>query len=446
MISEPIPFVKDKYPLQQARVYSKAPIDFVGEQLVEHGQCFGLRFANRNLVIVNNPDYVQQAFQSNHRNYIKATSYRKLKLMLGNGLFTSEGDFWLQQRRLIQPSFHKHELSHFIDIMVKESAQLVYRWEYFYKGGRSFSLLEELSELTLGIVCESLLGQRLESGAKIVNEELPTALSFMIRRVLFPINAPMWMPLPSHLKFKRSIGRIGKLISKLINEKKREGSEYPDLLWMLLQVKDEETGEGMSEQQLVDEMMTFFLAGHETTAVALSWALFLLHQNEEACYKARTEGTRLLSEGVTLESLGQATYLKQVAQEALRLYPPAWTLAREALEADQLGPYSISKGDTVVVNSYWLHRNLHHWKSPLEFKPERFEADAVKSRHKFAYIPFGGGPRLCIGHHFALFEMQIALATILSNFQVEILSPYQPFDCSLTLRPVTGMPTMAHRL
>jgi cytochrome P450 len=435
-----IPHLSDRYPLQQALAYRRSPIAFVGRHWEELGDCFSLSFAGRRIILVNDPDYVQRVFQGNHRNYIKAASYRKLRLLLGNGLFTSEGDAWLRQRRLIQPSFGQQALGHFVDIMAREALLLVERWRYLGRDRRPFSLLEEMSETTLSIVCEALLGQRLEGGAKVVNRELPKALDFMVRRALFPLNAPLWVPFPSHLAFRKSVARMGELIGALIEQRERDPS--PDLLGQLLRMRDEQTGEPMPRQQLLDEVMTFFLAGHETTAVALSWAFFLLGQHEDIARQARNEGTRLMASGFSPALLAEAKVLQAVSLEALRLYPPAWTLAREALGPDRLGPYPIAPGDSVVVNAYWLHRHPHHWTHPERFDPSRFAGEA--ERHRFAYLPFGAGPRLCIGQHFALFEMQVVLATVLAHFQVEILSAEQPYSCTLTLRPRTGMPAVAY--
>lgn len=444
----PIPTVRERYPLQKALQYRNAPIQFIQDHLEQLGDCFAIPFGGRRLVVINEPSYIKHVFQANHSNYIKAPSYRKLRMLLGNGLFTSEGDEWLKHRRLIQPTFHKVELSHFVDLMSQEAAKLVHRWGYLYRGGTPFSLAEEMSEITLSIVCEALLGQRLEEGAKVVNQELPKVLDFMIHRVLSPVSLPIWLPTRKHRAFSNSKNKLGKLIATLIRHKQEGKNTQLDLLSTLLQVKDKTTGAPLSHQQIIDEMMTFFLAGHETSAVAISWALVLLDQHDSWTEKARIESTKLLEGGISPHSLmHQAPVLKQICQETLRLYPPAWTLAREALAADRIGPYQLDKGDSIVVNSYCLHRTAAYWKSPNDFNPARFDPRHHDDLpHKYAYVPFGAGPRLCIGQHFALFEMQVILAHILANYQVNMASENPSFSCSLTLRPQTSIPITVQHL
>ncbi len=405
------------------------------------GDIFGVSFGKRNVMITANPEYAQQILQTNHKNYIKAVGYRKLKLLLGNGLFTSEGEFWLQQRRLIQPAFRKSHLVHFGEIMLEASEQMLMRWKYYFANAsaseqRQFNLLEEMSECTLEIVCESLLGQKLEGGGKIVNEELPSTLRFLIRRVLNPLAPPMWLPTPANRKFKKSTKRLRGLITSLLFEQKHFNTENTgqDLLSLLLQQKNE-SGESMSNEQITDEILTFFLAGHETSAVALTWGFYELSRNPAVENKLRNEVLETFGKKpITLSDLPKLTYCKQVCQEILRLYPPAWAIAREAIEDDALGDFYIQKGDSVVINTYWLHRNPEHWQNPTEFLPERWEVEN-SNQHKFAYAPFGGGPRLCIGNHFAMMEMQIVLASVLRKYQLQFHTEPNGFDCALTLRP-----------
>jgi cytochrome P450 len=435
-----IPQLKDKLPFQNVRAYRDNPIEFVGEKLHTSGDIFGVSFGKRNVMITSNPAYAQQILQTNHKTYIKAVGYRKLKLLLGNGLFTSEGEFWLNQRRLIQPAFRKSHLAHFGEIMLEASEQMLLRWKYYFTNGRQFNLLEEMSECTLEIVCESLLGQKLEGGGKIVNEELPSTLRFLIRRVLNPLAPPMWLPTPANRQFKKSTKRLRGLITSLLFEKKHFNTENAgqDLLSLLLHQKNE-SGESMSNEQITDEILTFFLAGHETSAVALTWGFYELSKNPEVEGKLRTEILKVFGNSpITLTELPKLTYCKQVCQEILRLYPPAWALAREATQDDTLGDYYIQKGDSVVINTYWLHRNPEYWQNPNEFLPERWESENT-NQHKFAYAPFGGGPRLCIGNHFAMMEMQLVLVSVLQKYKLNFHTESNGFDCALTLRPKSDL-------
>ena len=432
-----VPFPPEKYPLQHAKTYRNQPIAFTGEMFEQYGDVFGMKFGGRNLYISSNPDHAQHTLQTAHRQYIKATSFRRLKILLGDGLFTSEGEHWLNQRRQIQPKFQKDHLTHFAEIMQETTEQMLYRWQYFYAGKRACNLLEEMSECTLEIVCESLLGQKLEGGGSIINEELPPVLRFLIRRLLNPIPLPLWVPTPAHRKFKMSVRKISGLITALLFEKKvqDEALRGDDLLTLLMHSKDVE-GNSLSNQQIIDEVLTFFLAGHETSAVAMTWAFYELCRHPEVEEKLRAEISDVTgNRPFQVADLASLTYTEYVCKEVLRMYPPAWTTAREAIDDHEMDGYTVNKGDTVVTNMFWLHRHPDFWEKPSEFLPDRWMEPNVPS-HKFAYAPFGGGPRQCIGNHFAMTEMKILLVNVLQNFKLKIVSEPEGFDCALTLRPL----------
>ena len=437
-----IPQLPEKYPLQNVNTYRKDPLGFVKRNFDTYGDIFSLKFLNRKVIITQRPEIAQQILQSNHKGYIKATAYRKLKLLLGEGLLTSEGETWLKNRRLAQPAFHKNSIESFLKVMHDATEQMLYRWQYFYAGGRAFQLENELSECALAIVCESLLGHKLEKGGSIVSEELPSTLKFMIDRMLNPAALPIWIPLPTHQKFLKSKNRLDALIRSILFEKRHIEGQEPtfDLLTMLMQAKDEQTGEGMSTEHLIDEMLTFFLAGHETSAMGLTWLFYYLAKNPVVEQHVRDEIARVgVGERITLNELGELKYTHKVIHETLRLKPPIWTIAREALAADVIDDYDIEKGESIVINSFWMHRHPEFWVNPESFNPNRFTEKASNMIHKNAYVPFGAGPRVCIGNHFAIMEMTVILVQVLKRFRVVVPNENKAIECSLTLRPKDGM-------
>ncbi|MGB0522707.1 MAG: cytochrome P450 [Flammeovirgaceae bacterium] len=437
-----IPQLPEQYPLQNVNAYRKDPLGFVKECFDTYGDIFSLKFLNRNVIITQRPEIAQYILQTNHRNYIKATAYRKLKLLLGEGLLTSEGEVWLKNRRLAQPAFHKKSIESFLKVMHDATEQMLYRWQYFYAGGRAFQLQNELSECTLAVVCEALLGHSLEKGGSIVNEELPSVLKFMIDRMLNPVALPIWMPLPAHQRFLRSKKRLEALIRSILFEKRHtdDGKEGIDLLTMLMLAKDEHTGLGMTTEHLVDEMLTFFLAGHETSAMGLTWVFYHLAKSPSIAQRVREEINQVVvGERVSLEQLTALKYTKKVIYEGLRLKPPIWTIAREALTDDVIGNYDISKGDSVVINNYWMHQHPEFWADPMTFNPERFSDAMTNAIHKHAFLPFGAGPRICIGNHFAMMEMTVILVQVFKRFKVQVVKEQIDIECSLTIRPKHGL-------
>ena len=438
-----IPYVKDKNLLQNINAYRKDPLGFMKGAFDKYGDTFGLRFVNRNIIFTQNPNISKRVLQGNHRGYTKAAAYRKLKILVGEGLFTADGATWLRNRRIAQPAFHKKSIAVFIQIMIDATNDMLDQcWEQFAEEGKTFQLQEEMTECTLAIVCEALLGKKIDSGGQVVNEELAGVLDFLIKRMLSPINLPLWVPLSAHKKFKYSENRMSELIRTIIEEKQKgDLDDSLDLLTMLLLAKDEESGNGLNTQQLVDEILTFFLAGHETSAMALSWLFYYLGKYPEVEQKVRDEIDQVLGgKPISAETLNDFTYTKQVVNEVLRLCPPLWVLSRECLKDDELDGFSIEKGDSIVLSVFWMHRNEKLWKDPEKFNPDRFSDSLANEEHKYAYIPFGGGPRICIGYHFALNEMIIILVGALQRFRMKLIEEEEKeFECSLTLRPKDGI-------
>ncbi|MEL7147062.1 MAG: cytochrome P450, partial [Bacteroidota bacterium] len=391
----------------------------------------GFRLAHRYIYYVNDPSYIHHILQDNHRNYKKSLAYKKLSLMLGNGLFTSDGDFWLRQRRLAQPAFHKERIEGYFEIIKRHVSEFIVTSRC---ATDSLALGSEMTKLTLKIIAEALLGLNLHNRYQVVEEKLPWLMRFMIRRITSGLNTPLWLPTSSNKNFRFFTNEIRDMIQEMIREKRKDPAGNHDLLTDLIKAVDEETGEGMSNEQLTDEVLTFFLAGHETTAVAAFWTMYLLEINPRARKCLLQELEVIQFDQLKLDDLQALSYLDAVIKESMRLYSPVWVLGREALGDDQLGPYDVKKGDSIIFSPYLIHRHTAFWQKPDEFEPARFlnGTQIVKN----TYIPFGNGPRLCIGKSFSLLELKVMLIAMVKELDLRFEDRSFPgFDCSLTLRP-----------
>ncbi|MEL6558948.1 MAG: cytochrome P450 [Bacteroidota bacterium] len=415
--------------LGETKYYIKDPLGFLQTNQRELGDAFGFRLAHRTIYFINKAEYVTHILQTNHKNYKKSLAYRKLSLMLGNGLFTSEGDFWLRQRRLAQPAFHKQRIDGYFEIIKKHTADFVKE----VNDKDQFMLGSALTSVTLKIISETLLGLDLRDGHQLIEEKLPVIMKFMIRRITSGLNAPLWLPTTSNREFIKSSKRIRKMIEQMI-ARKRQQPDSNDLLTELINARDAETGEYMDDTQLTDEVLTFFLAGHETTAVSAFWAIWLLENNPAEKRKLLDELTSVNLEELQLSDLSALPYLDAVIKESMRLYSPVWVLGREAIDNDQIAEFKIEKGDSIIFSPYMIHRHLDYWDHPERYMPERFLTETAMPKN--TYFPFGSGPRLCIGNNFAILELKVILIGVLKGLSHQFIDMDFPgFDCSLTLRP-----------
>ena len=395
-------------------------------------------------VMVSDPDLVKRVFVDNHHNYGKRTrGYSALRFLLGNGLVTSEGSFWRRQRRIAQPSFHHHRIAGFADVMARLTAEQIAHWQGLPDGHR-VSMDDAMMALTMRIVTETLLGGGLGEDAPRVGPALTTLLKHVQKTSLSIWRVPESWPTPSNLRVKHSLKVLDSIVHKII-ERKRTYGHGNDLLSMFMEAKDEETGEGMTDLQLRDEVMTMFLAGHETTATALSWAWYFLARNPAVEVRLHDEVDRVVGDEVPrFEHLKALEYTGWVVKETMRLRPPVWMLARSAKEQDRLGDYRMPDDCKVVfISPYVVHRHPQHWDDPERFDPERFRPDAVATRHKFAYLPFAGGPRVCIGNSFALMEATLVLAQMARRFKFTTQHSGKPKPV-VVLRADGGMAMRLH--
>jgi cytochrome P450 len=357
------------------------------------------------------------------------------KRVFGKGLLTSEGDFWLRQRRLAQPAFHRARIASYASTMVEYTERLLDEWQ----DGEERDIHKEMMRLTLQIVGKTLFDADVEHDAQDVGKSLELLLEIGadFRRTLF---VPQWLPTPTNIRKERAIRLIENVLYRIIAEKRASGRDAGDLLSMLLAAQDED-GSRMTDQQLRDEAITLFLAGHETTANTLSWTWWLLAQNPAVEAKLHAElRTVLGGRAPTLEDLPNLIYTNHVITESMRLYPPSWGTARTAIEDHEIAGYAVPKGSGVSFAQWTVHRDARWYDAPEEFRPERWEGDLLKRIPKFAYFPFGGGPRQCIGNSFALMESALTLATIAQRYRFRLVEghPLVPL-ASITLRPRYGI-------
>jgi cytochrome P450 len=417
------------------KAYSRDPLGYLTALVRDYGDITTLRYYNFRVYFVNHPDYIEEVLVTQNRKFIKGRILRANRRLFGNGLLTSEGDFWLRQRRLAQPAFHRVRIASYADTMVRFAERLVAEW----KGREERDIHAEMMRLTLGIVAKTLFDADVEGDAQQVGHALEAIMELNsdFRKLIL---MPPWLPTPTNIKAAIATRRLDKIIFRFIEQRRASGKDTGDLLSMLLAAQDED-GSRMNDQQLRDEAMTIFLAGHETTANALSWTWLLLSQNPGVEAKLHAELEAVLGgRAPSLDDLPKLRYASNVITESMRLYPPAWGMARVAIEDLEIGGYPIPKGCGISLAQWSVHRDPRWFDAPLEFRPERWEGDLIKRLHKFAYFPFGGGPRQCIGNNFALMEATLLLATIAQKFQIEIVAshPVVPMP-SITLRPRHGI-------
>jgi cytochrome P450 len=412
-----------------------------------YGEVVGMRFVFSPAYLVYHPDDVKRVLQENHFNYNKDLfTYHVLYPVVGYGLLTNDGESWLHQRRLIQPAFHRKRLAAYTTLMTDATGDMLKSWQARENADEPLDINEEMMRLTLRVVGQALFSIDLSHDTSTVGQAVTTLVKLLGDYVYAPF-PPISVPTSRNRHLQAAIHELETVTNGIIRERRANGSDTGDLLSMLLLARDEETGEGMSDKQARDEVMTLLLAGHETTANALTWTWYLLSQYPEVESRLHDELERVLGgTPPTLEHLPQLTYTSMVIQEAMRLYPPIWVLSRKALADDELGGFHIPKGSMVILSPYATHRHPEFWGQPEVFDPERFTPERVAARPHYAYFPFGGGPRLCIGSNFALMEAQLVLAAVAQRYSLRLVPghPVVP-EAKITLRPRYGMPMTLRR-
>jgi cytochrome P450 len=375
--------------------------------------------------VIHHPDDVKRVLVANHKNYTKGVGLDRVRILLGKGIMTSEGELWKRQRYMMQPLFHRRVINQFASVIAAAHERLIARWDALARGGATVNLTDEMSALTLEIVLRSIFGRDLD---RLTQQFGANPFEVVTRE-------------PSRdLQFAYKFRSLGRLVTQLIARRRAEPEEHMDFVAMLMQVRDKESGEPMGERQLVDEIMTLIVAGHETTASGLNWTWYLLSQHPEVQARLHAEidavDYPLAPELAQVETL---TYTGQVVNEALRLYPPGWVLSRRTIEADVLGGYPIPPGTNVLLPLYLLHRHPQFWEDPDAFRPERFAPGHETERTRFAYMPFAAGPRHCIGETLALYEMLMHLYLVARRYRL-IYVPDKPLELEAQINLRTRHP------
>jgi len=378
--------------------------------------------------VVNHPADVKRVLLTNHRNYTKGEGMDRVKILLGNGIMTSEGDFWRRQRRMMQPAFHRRVLDRFSRLIHDVNDRFAQRWAAKSAAGEPINVTDDVSELILEIVLKSIFGTDLDRLEREVGGNPFEVVAKEQNR---------------DLKFAFRFRSLSKLVGELIERRRAEGEEHVDFLQMLLAARDRETDQPMSNKEMIDEVMTLIVAGHETTASALAWAWYLVTRHPGTMAQLAAEADAVTADVLGLDAAESLSFTHQVLQEALRLYPPGWLFTRRSIEADELGGFPIAPRTDVFISPYLLHRHPDFWSEPEAFRPERFAAGDAEARDKFAYIPFSVGPRHCIGENFAMFEMLVHLRTMMRRFRLTRVGD-EPIEleAQINLRPRTPLMMM----
>jgi cytochrome P450 len=431
------PGPKRGLPFASLFAYRRGPLRYFQHLAKQYGDISFFKIGPQEAFFLNHPDLIKDVLVTNNQNFMKGLVLQRAKRLLGEGLLTSEGEFHRRQRRLAQPAFHRQRIASYAETMVDYATRTGERW----RDGATLDISGEMMRLTLGIVGKTLFDADVESESGDVGEAMTVVMELFDTLTMPFFELLSKLPLPQLRRFDAARTKLDRIIFSLVEERRRSGVDRGDLLSMLLLAQDEGDGGQMTDQQLRDELLTIFLAGHETTANALTWTWYLLSQHPEA--EARLHGE--LSDVLGLRKphfadVAQLRYTEMVLAESMRLYPPAWAIGRLATVDCEVGGYFVPKKSLVLVSQYVMHRDERYYEDPLAFVPERWTPAAREAQPQFAYFPFGGGPRRCIGEGFAWMEGILLLATLAQEWQLRLV-PNHPVMLKpvVTLRPKHGM-------
>jgi cytochrome P450 len=431
------PGPKPGYFSGSAAAFRRDQLGFYETCAREYGDVVETRMGPFRIVLVYHPDAIEELLVARHRDFVKSPGVRLLRPLLGDGLLLSESDTWLRQRRLIQPAFHRQRVAAYGEVMTRLAQRHVSGW----KNGDVVNAHAEMMALTQAIVAKTLFDADVSGdahdaiqAAKVLAEDFGARLrSFRL--------IPYWLPTPRNLRSRRAVRRLDAVVHRIIAERQRTQEDRGDLLSMLVHAQDADDGSRMTAQQVRDEVMTIFMAGHETTAVALSWTWYLLAQHPDVDARLAAElWQSLAGRPPAVADLPRLKYVEMIVTEAMRLYPPAYGLGRQAVRATELAGRAIARDDIVIVPTWVVHRDRRWFEEPETFRPERWEGDLAQRLPRYAYFPFGGGPRQCIGNGFAMMEAILLVATIAQRFQLSLVPGQRVKPAAyVTVRPEPGI-------
>jgi cytochrome P450 len=413
---------------------------FLENARAKYGDIYTLDLGPMSMVMLNHPDFAQYVLRDNAKNYSKGGPiWDSVRSLIGNGLVVSEGDFWLRQRRMMSPHFHRQRLGALTEVMVEAISERLKDWERMSDEGQPVDVSREFQRITMEVIMRTMFGGGMsEKDFNEMGEAISFAINFMLQQAV-TTGIPQWVPIPGRAHYKEILETVDKFIFKVIADRRETRSN--DLISMLLDSVDDESGDGMTNQQLRDEVLTIFAAGYETTALVLSWVLHFATQQPEIMTRLEEETREVLGRRKpTLEDLPKLQYNRQVLQEAMRLYPPAYFVTRTAVEDDVIGGYQIKAGQTVSVTMYTIHRHPDFWESPETFDADRFSPENSEGRHQAAWIPFGIGQRMCLGRDFAYMEGSLILSMLVQRCVTVASGDFvaRP-KFAMTLRPEKGV-------
>lgn len=438
------PGPRQAVPLAGLLAYRRGALPFFQSLARRYGDISHFRLAQQEAFFLNHPDYIREVLVTNHQNFMKGLALQRAKRLLGEGLLTSEGDFHRRQKRLAQPAFHRARIASYATVMTNYAVEMSGRW----RDGEILDVSQEMMRLTLAIVGKTLFDADVERDATDVGEAMSVVMD-LFNTISIPFyDLLIKLRLPQTRRFDLAKERLDSIIYRLIEERRLSGEDRGDLLSMLLLAQDpEEQGSRMTDEQLRDEAMTIFLAGHETTSNALTWTWYLLSQHPEVEATCHQEIDRVVGSGLPdLDSISSLPYTEKVLLESMRMFPPAWALGRMALNDCEIGGYLVPKGSLVLMSQYVMHRDSRYFPEPDRFDPERWAPELREARPQFSYFPFGGGPRRCIGEGFAWSEGILLLATLARRWQMRLVANH-PVELRpvITLRPKYGMKMVVKR-
>jgi len=425
------PFPEEKHWLfGSAYLIRQNPLTQMNFFIKKYGDIFSLSLPVHKVAIASSPEFAKYILLDNNKNYTKSLAYDLLKVLLGNGLLTSEGDFW------------KKQLEELTGMMIDTAEKTSEKFTKYAATGEYFNVLPEMTALTLDVISKAIFSSGVDDKADMVGKQIAILNEITMEKLRRPVRMPAFIPTPFNLRERRSLQILDDVIYQIIEKRRKEGVSKNDLLSMLMDARDEETGESMDNKQLRDELMTIFIAGNETSSNALTWTLYLLSQNPEAEEKMIREIDEKLDAGVELgfNTVNSFQYVHQVIEESMRMFPAVWSVGRRAIEEDEIGGFRIEKQTNVLIPLIYLHRNEKYWDEPGKFKPERFAPEKRNSIDRYVYFPFGGGPRVCIGNNFAMLEMQLIIIILYRRFRFRLKPGFSvEGEPMVTLRPRHGM-------
>lgn len=418
------------------------PFEFMVEAARTHGGVVRLDLGPAKVYLVSDPDYVRHILVDNRSNYWKGPILRGLKLIIGDGLFVSDGALWQRQRRLMSPAFHRQRLDAVVGAMTDVITSHMTRWQDSVADGKPIDLLEEMVPININILLRAIFGTSISHEEILAMRRASNVIFHHSEKLVFSFFLPMSIPRPGHRRFTAALAVVDELVNKIITSRRHHVTDADDLLSMLVLARDEETGEGMSDQQIRDEVMGILMAGYESTAAAMAWTWYLLSQHPDAEQELQAELAEVLDGRVpTVADLPNLRYTRMVIDETLRLYPPFPTFFRTSYGGDTLGDYELPPGSAVIISPYVTHRHPEYWEHPAVFDPMRFRSERAAALPSGTYYPFGIGQRLCIGSNLSLVEQQLTVATVAQRYRRELLPGYalQPYY-DIALRPRHGVP------